>query len=104
MPDDKDIQIKPFDFAGSKKFWVIMLKDHTNFSLIEDEAGVPTLEDVLELNKDNADDSVRNYAKGNYVVSEQSYSLKGCGEYMSKVITEDLTKQAEKSNNQPLTS
>ena len=97
MPDDKDIQVKPFDFAGSKKFWVIMLKDHTNFSLIEDETGFPTLEDVLELNKDNADDSVRNYAKDNYIVSEQSYSLKGWGEYMSKIISADLNKESEKS-------
>jgi hypothetical protein len=73
-----------------------MLKDHTNFSLIEDEDGVPTLEDVLELNKDNEDDSVRNYAKDNYIISDQSYDLTNCGKYMSRVITEDLTKNLNK--------
>lgn len=99
MTEEKDIQIKPFEFSsGPKKFWVVMLKDHTNMSLIEDENGTPTLEDVLELNKENEDDSVRNYSKDNYVISDESYTLKGCGEYMSKVITKDLNKIAEGGN------
>lgn len=92
MSEEKDVEIKPLEFTSTKKFWVIMLKDHTNFSLIEDEAGVPTLEDVLELNKDNEDDSVRNYTKDNYVISDQSYDLNNCAKYMSRVISEDLNK------------
>ena len=87
-------EVRPFQFNDDKKFWVVMLKDYTNFSLIEDDGEKPNLDNVVELNKDNEDDSVRNYKEGNYSISDQSYTLKGCGEYMSKIIEPYLTKLA----------
>ena len=92
----EELRIPSLRLDEKKKFWVIMLKDHTNFSLIEDEAGKPTLADVLELNKDNEDDSVRNYKEGNYVISDESYTLKSCGEFMAKVSTDDMDKKISK--------